>query len=64
KKAPVACILISSSISKTLRNSFNDFSMEVFSDYQDLKEKPVIKGNYEKGDAILANYFPFVPHLG
>ncbi|MHA1562174.1 MAG: hypothetical protein ACTSPA_08615, partial [Promethearchaeota archaeon] len=31
KKAPVACILISSSISKTLRNSFNDFSMEVFS---------------------------------
>jgi len=64
KKTPVACILISSSISRTLRNSFNDFSMEVFTDYEKLKEEPVIKGNYEKGNTILENYFPFVPHLG
>ena len=64
KKAPVACILISSSISRTLRNSFNDFSSEVFSDYEDLNEEPLIKKNYENGNTILANYFPFVPHLG
>ena len=41
--------------------------MEVFTDYEklneNLKEEPVIKGNYEKGNTILANYFPFVPHL-
>ena len=63
KKAPVACILISSSISRTLRSSFNNFSMEVFSDYEKLDEEPLVKGNYEKGNKILANYFPFVPHL-
>ncbi len=64
-KSPVACILISSSISRTLRSSFNDFSMEVFTDYENenLKEEPLIKGNYERGDTILENYFPFVPHL-
>ncbi len=62
-KAPVACILISSSISRTLRSSFNDFSMEVFNDYENLKENPLIKRNYEKGNIILENYFPFVPHL-
>jgi len=64
KKAPVACILISSSISRTLRSSFEDFSMEVFTDYEKLEEEPILKGNYEKGNIILANYFPFVPHLG
>ena len=64
KNTPIACILISSSISRTLRSSFNDFSMEVFKDYEKSKEEPLIKGNYEKGNSILANYFPFVPHLG
>jgi len=64
RKVPVACILISSSISRTLRSSFEDFSMEVFTDYENLKEEPMMKGNYEKGNTILANYFPFVPHLG
>jgi hypothetical protein len=68
RKTPIACILISSSISSTLRASFKNFSNEVFKDYEkskeDLKEEPLIKGNYEKGNTILANYFPFVPHLG
>ena len=63
KKTAIACILISSSFTKTLRSSFNDFSNEVFTDYENLKNEPSIKEKYEKGNTILENYFPFVPHL-
>ena len=62
-KTPIACIIISSSISKTLRNSFSNFSKEVFHDYEDLKENSLLKQNYEKGKIVLENYFPFVPSL-
>jgi len=61
KKKPIACILISSRLTKTLRTSFEDFANEVFNDYEELKEESLIKENYEKGDIILENYFPFVP---
>ncbi len=63
-KTHVACILISSSISKTLKTSFEDFSNEVFKDYENMNEETLIKENYEKGNSTLEKYFPFVPHLG
>ncbi len=62
-KTPVACILISSSISKTLKSSFEDFANEVFRDYENVKEESLIRENYEKGNSTIEKYFPFVPHL-
>jgi hypothetical protein len=61
RKKPIACILISSRLTKTLRTSFQDFANEIFNDYEELKEESLIKENYEKRNFILENYFPFVP---
>ena len=61
RKTPIACILISSNISRTLRTSFNNFSTQVFSDYENKEEKSLVKKNYERGKIIIENYFPFVP---
>jgi len=60
--SPIACILISSSVSKTLRSSFKDFSKEAFHDYEN-EEESLIKEDYKKGNDILEKYFPFVPSL-
>ncbi|QEE17593.1 hypothetical protein DSAG12_03430 [Promethearchaeum syntrophicum] len=64
KKIPIACILISSNITKTLRTSFENFADEVFQDYEKLTENAIIQKNYEKGKNIIENHFPFVPQLG
>jgi len=61
EKVPLACILISSDSSITLRSSFDKFADDVFRDYQNIEKNSHSTNKYENGTILLAKYFPFIP---
>ena len=58
KEAPLACILISSDSSITLRNSFTKFADDVFKDYKNIEKNSHSMNKY---DNLLVKHFPFIP---
>ena len=61
EEVPLACILISSDSSITLRNSFVKFSNDVFKDYINIEKNTHSMDKYENGIILLEKYFPFIP---
>jgi len=57
----LACILISSDSSITLRNSFSQFANDVFKDYNNIKKNAHSMSKYDNGIVLLEKHFPFIP---
>ncbi len=61
KEVPLACILISSDSSITLRSSFDKFADDVFKDYKNIEKNSHSTNKYDNGIALLNKHFPFIP---
>jgi len=61
KKVPLACILISSDSSITLRSSFDKFADDVFKDYKNIEKNSHSTNKYANGIVLLEKHFPFIP---
>ena len=61
KKGTLACILISSASSITLRNSFTKFTDEVFKDSINIEKNDHSTNSYQNGSFLVEKYFPFIP---
>jgi len=61
KEVPLACILISSDTSITLRNSFENFANDVFKDYSIMERNSHSINKYDNGITFLEKHFPFIP---
>ena len=61
EEVPLACILISSDSSITLRNSFSKFANDVFKDYINIEKNAHSLNNFDNGIILLEKYFPFIP---
>ena len=61
EEVPLACILISSDSSITLRTSFNKFANNVFKDYDNIEKNDNSMDKYENGIVLLEKHFPFIP---
>ncbi|MHA1561620.1 MAG: hypothetical protein ACTSPA_05790 [Promethearchaeota archaeon] len=61
EKVPLACVLITSDSSITLRTSFNKFANDVFKDYSNIEKNDHSMNNYENGSIFLEKHFPFIP---
>jgi len=61
KEIPLACILISSDSSITLRNSFSKFANDVFKDFIIDEKNAHSMTKYDNGIVFLEKYFPFIP---
>ncbi len=61
EEVPLACILISSDSSITLRNSFIKFANDIFKDYINIEKNAHSMNNYDDGIILLEKHFPFIP---
>jgi len=61
KEVPLACILISSDLSITLRSSINEFAKDVFKDSVTIEENAHAVNNYDNGHLLVQKHFPFIP---
>ena len=61
EKVPLACILISSDSSITLRSSFDKFANDVFKDDINIEKISHSMNKYDNGNVFLIKHFPFIP---
>ncbi|MHA1510622.1 MAG: hypothetical protein ACTSRX_02760 [Promethearchaeota archaeon] len=61
EEVPLACVLISSDSSITLRTSFNKFANDVFKDYNNIEKNDHSINKYDNGIILLEKHFPFIP---
>jgi len=57
----LACVLISSDSSITLRKSFNKFANDVFKDNNKKEKNDNSMNKYDNGIVLLEKHFPFIP---
>ena len=60
-EVPLACVLISSDSSITLRTSFNKFANDVFKDCINIEKNDHSMNYYDNGIILLEKHFPFIP---